>query len=143
MVATENNGIWDIFLWEKSNELLKRISLTADRKERHHGYESASRTVVPAISGNGHYMAFATTVDNIVPGQSTNFQHLFCLVSTPECAHHMSSCSKVLFLKTCAFAVMRNIGKALIRIELAEAPMAITLDYGCIAGIASKGIFVW
>ncbi|MFZ4771028.1 MAG: TolB family protein, partial [Ferruginibacter sp.] len=30
LVANDNNGIWDIFLWEKNTALLKRISITAD-----------------------------------------------------------------------------------------------------------------
>lgn len=77
LVANDNNGIWDIFLWEKNNALLKRISLTADGKERNQGNESANRIVAPAISGNGRYIAFATTADNMVPGESNIFQDVF------------------------------------------------------------------
>jgi hypothetical protein len=77
LVANDNNGIWDIFLWEKNTPLLKRVSLTADGKEREQGNESANRVVVPAISGNGRYIAFATTASNMVPGDNNNFQDVF------------------------------------------------------------------
>ncbi len=77
LVANDNNGIWDIFLWEKNNAILKRISLTADGKERNQGNESANRIVAPAISGNGRYIAFTTTADNMIPGESNNFQNVF------------------------------------------------------------------
>jgi Tol biopolymer transport system component len=77
LVANDKNGIWDIFLWDKNNAILKRVSLTADGKERHQGNESANRIVSPAISGNGRYIAFATTADNMVAGDNNNFQDVF------------------------------------------------------------------
>lgn len=77
LVPNDNNGIWDIFLWDKNNALLKRVSLTADGKEREQGNESANRVVSPAISGNGRYIAFATTASNMVPGDNNNFQDVF------------------------------------------------------------------
>src|SRR6185436_1967456 len=49
LVAGDNNGLWDIFLWEKNMPALKRVSLTADGKERNQGTESANRIVAPAI----------------------------------------------------------------------------------------------
>lgn len=77
LVTDDNNGIWDIFLWEKNIAKLKRVSLTADGKERNQGSESANRIVAPSISGNGHYIAFATTATNMVPGDINNFQDVF------------------------------------------------------------------
>ncbi len=77
LVAGDNNGLWDIFLWEKNTPILKRISLTADGKERNQGTESANRIVAPAISGNGQYIAFATTATNMVPGDVNTFQDVF------------------------------------------------------------------
>jgi Tol biopolymer transport system component len=77
LVADDNNGIWDIFLWDKSNAKLKRVSLTADGKERSQGNESANRIVSPAISGNGRYIAFTTTAPNMVPGDINSYQDVF------------------------------------------------------------------
>jgi len=77
LVANDNNGLWDIFLWEKDKKPLKRISLTADGKERDQGSESANRIVAPAISGNGLFIAYATTTSNMVPGDNNNFQDVF------------------------------------------------------------------
>ncbi|MDO9257911.1 MAG: hypothetical protein Q7U54_20520 [Bacteroidales bacterium] len=77
LVPDDNNGLWDIFLWEKNIKSLKRISLTSDHKERNQGNESANRVVVPAISGNGRFIAYATTATNIVPNDINNFQDVF------------------------------------------------------------------
>ena len=77
LVPNDNNGLWDIFLWEKNIPTLKRISLTADGKERNQGTESANRIVAPSISGNGQYIAFATTATNMVPGDINSFQDVF------------------------------------------------------------------
>jgi hypothetical protein len=77
LVPNDNNGLWDIFLWEKNSKMLKRISLTSDHKERNQGNESANRVVAPAISGNGRYIAYATTATNMVPNDNNNFQDVF------------------------------------------------------------------
>ena len=77
LVADDKNGLWDIFLWDKNNLKLKRVSLTADSKERNQGNESANRIVCPAISGNGRYVAFTTTATNMIPGDVNAYQDVF------------------------------------------------------------------
>ena len=77
LVSNDKNGFWDIFLWEENIPQLKRISLTADGKERNQGEESANRIVAPSISGNGRFIAFTTTASNMVPGDDKNFQDVF------------------------------------------------------------------
>jgi hypothetical protein len=77
LVANDNNGFWDIFLWQRGQSSLKRISMTHDGKERNGGTESASRQVASVISGNGRYVAFATTASNMVPDDDNKFQDVF------------------------------------------------------------------
>jgi Tol biopolymer transport system component len=77
LAAGDNNGLWDIFLWQRGKSMLKRISLTHDGKERNGGAESASRQVASAISGNGRFVAFATTATNMIPGDNNTFQDVF------------------------------------------------------------------
>ena len=84
LVPNDNNGIWDIFLWEKNIKTLKRISLTSDHKERNQGNESANRVVAPAISGNGRYIAYSTTANNMVPSDNSNFQDVFVYDSNTD-----------------------------------------------------------
>ena len=77
LVNGDNNNLWDIFLWQSGAAGLKRISLTSTGAERNQGTESASRVVAPSISGDGHYVAFATTATNMVPGDNNNAQDVF------------------------------------------------------------------
>ena len=53
------------------------MSLTADHKERNQGSESANRVVAPAISGNGQFIAYTTTANNMVTGDDNNSQDVF------------------------------------------------------------------
>ena len=77
LVAGDNNGLWDIFLWDKNSSGFKRISMALEGKERSQGNESANRIVSPAISGNGRYIAFTTTATGMVAGDINNFQDVF------------------------------------------------------------------
>lgn len=83
LVKNDNNGLWDIFLWQRDQKELKRISMTADGKERNQGQESATRFVSSSISGNGRYIVYATTATNMVSTDKNNFQDVFvCDVET-------------------------------------------------------------
>ena len=76
LVPGDKNDLWDIFVYSK-NKPLKRISLTYKGEEREQGNESATRDVKPSISGNGRYVAFATTATNLVPDDNNNAQDIF------------------------------------------------------------------
>ena len=65
------------FLWDKNNSKLKKVSLTADGKERNQGNESANRIVSPSISGNGRYIAFTTTATNMTTEDVNAYQDVF------------------------------------------------------------------
>lgn len=77
LVKNDNNNLWDIFLWQKGVQDLKRISMTSGGGERDQGTESSSRVVAPAISGDGKMIAYATTATNVVPGDMNGMQDVF------------------------------------------------------------------
>ncbi len=79
LVENDKNGLWDIFLYDSGNPKLKRLSVTSNGSERDQGTESASRVVAPSISGNGNFVAFATTARNMVPTDNNNFQDVFVI----------------------------------------------------------------
>lgn len=77
LVTGDTNGLWDLFVQDATTGTLKRVSLTSTGGERNQGSESVSRMVTPAISGDGHWVAYATTSTNVVPGDTNNQQDVF------------------------------------------------------------------
>ena len=77
LVPNDKNNLWDIFLYDAGNPKLKRLSLTSSGTERDQGTESASRVVAPSISGDGNFVAFATTATNMVSGDTNKLQDVF------------------------------------------------------------------
>lgn len=77
LVSGDTNNLWDIFVHQHDTAQLRRVSLTATGGERNGGTESGNRNVLPAISGNGRYVAYATTASNVVAGDTNNAQDLF------------------------------------------------------------------
>ena len=77
IVLGDTNGLWDIFVYYHASGVRTRVSLTSTGGERNQGTESASRVVAPALSGDGRYVAFATTASNMVPGDTNGAQDVF------------------------------------------------------------------
>ena len=77
LLASDTNGLWDIYVYDHAATSLQRVSLTSTGGERNQGTESASRSVAPAISGNGRFVAYATTASNVVPGDTNGLQDVF------------------------------------------------------------------
>jgi Tol biopolymer transport system component len=77
LVAGDTNGLWDVFVYDVLSTGLQRVSLTSGGGERNQGSESASRVVAPAISGDGRYVAFATTATNMTSGDTNGAQDVF------------------------------------------------------------------
>lgn len=77
IVAGDTNGLWDIFVYQHDTGTRRRVSLRADGGERNQGTESTSRIVWPAISGNGRFVAYATTATNVVAGDTNAAQDVF------------------------------------------------------------------
>lgn len=77
IVAGDTNNMWDIFVYDSSTGARTRVTKTTGGGERNGGTESVSRVVAPMISGNGQYVAYASTADNIVPGDTNRAQDVF------------------------------------------------------------------
>ena len=77
LVKDDKNNLWDIFLWQSDAAGLKRISLTSTWGERDQGTESASRVVAPSLSGDGRFVAYATTATNMVAGDNNGLQDIY------------------------------------------------------------------
>lgn len=73
----DTNGLWDIFVHDQSTGTVKRVSLAAGGGERNQGDDSTSRVVAPVISGNGRFVAYATTSTNVVAGDTNGLQDVF------------------------------------------------------------------
>ena len=77
LLPSDTNNLWDIYVYDHAGSSLQRVSLTSTGGERDQGTESASRSVAPAISGDGRYVAYATTATNVVPGDTNGLQDVF------------------------------------------------------------------
>ncbi len=77
LVPGDVNDLWDIFVYDASTVTRRRVSFTAAGAERNQGSESASRVVTPSISGNGRFVAFATTASNMAAGDNNALQDVF------------------------------------------------------------------
>ena len=70
-------ALWDIFVYQHDSGTRRRISLTAAGGERSQGVDSTSRVVSPAISGDGRFVAYATTAGDVVSGDTNGAQDVF------------------------------------------------------------------
>jgi hypothetical protein len=77
LVENDQNGLWDIFVYNSVSAKIKRISMGSGGSERMQGTESASRVVAPCISGNGSFVAYATTAPNVVSDDTNGVQDVF------------------------------------------------------------------
>jgi hypothetical protein len=90
LVPDDKNDLWDIFLYDSQNPKLKRLSVTANGAEREQGTESASRVIAPSISGNGNFVAFATTAGNMVAEDTNKQQDVFVVNTTSGAVKRVS-----------------------------------------------------
>lgn len=77
LTEDDKNNLWDIYIWQRGNPKLKRVSLTSDRMERDQGTESSSRVITPTISGDGRFVTFATTAKNMFSSDTNGLQDAF------------------------------------------------------------------
>lgn len=77
LVAGDTNSLWDIVVFDSGTGTNTRVSLTSAGGERDQGTESTSRVVAPALSGNGQFVAYATTATNVVAADTNGLQDIF------------------------------------------------------------------
>jgi Tol biopolymer transport system component len=77
LVENDKNNLWDIFLYTYGAQKLKKISVTSSGGDRNQGEESSSRVVWSSISGNGEYIVYSTSADNLVPDDRNKMQDIF------------------------------------------------------------------
>jgi WD40-like Beta Propeller Repeat len=77
MVSGDSKSLWDNFVRNMATGTTRVITNSFAGGVRNQGLESISRIVKPTISGNGRYVAFATTATNVVAVDSNTFQDVF------------------------------------------------------------------
>lgn len=77
LVAGDTNNMWDIFVYDHAAGTRTRVTKTTGGGERNGGTESVSRVVTPSISGDGRFVAYASTANNIVQGDTNQAQDVF------------------------------------------------------------------
>lgn len=77
LAAGDTNGIWDVFMYDRADGSVRRVSVTSTGGERDQGTESASRIVSPTISGDGRFVVYATTAQGVVSGDEAMHQDVF------------------------------------------------------------------
>ncbi|MDM7923360.1 MAG: hypothetical protein QUS14_13770 [Pyrinomonadaceae bacterium] len=77
LTKEDKNTLWDIYVWQSGIPTLKRVSKTSTGGDKDQGDDSSSRVVWPSISGDGRYVAFATTATNMVADDTDKLQDVF------------------------------------------------------------------
>jgi hypothetical protein len=71
LVAGDTNGLDDVFVYDRSNGTLERASVDSG------GAQSNGTSALPAISGDGRYVAFMSNATNLVVGDTNNVFDVF------------------------------------------------------------------
>jgi Tol biopolymer transport system component len=71
LVAGDNNGATDIFLYDRDTGVTERVSMASA------GGESDSYSDSPSISSDGRYVTFASNASNLVAGDTNGVEDIF------------------------------------------------------------------
>ncbi len=71
LVADDANGASDVFTWERSTGLVRRVSVSSG------GGEATGASSAPAVSADGRYVAFASTAPDLVGGDTNGVADVF------------------------------------------------------------------
>lgn len=71
LVANDTNGVQDIFVRDRTNATTTRVSVSSS------GAEANGRSIIPSISDDGRFVVFQSIANNLVPGDTNNFEDIF------------------------------------------------------------------
>jgi hypothetical protein len=71
LVAGDTNGVDDVFVWDRSNGVIQRVSVGPGGAQGNHESGELSATTI-SISANGRYIAFPSAASNLVRFPDTN-----------------------------------------------------------------------
>ncbi|MCY2987972.1 MAG: S8 family serine peptidase, partial [Planctomycetota bacterium] len=71
LVPGDTNGQWDVFVFDRQNRTLERVSLASDGTQGNGYSQSAS------LSADGRYVAFVSGASNLVPGDTNGGSDVF------------------------------------------------------------------
>lgn len=77
-------NIWDMFVYEHSTDRNWPVTLAPNGFPKNQGAESVSGGIVPAISGDGKWVAYSTTATNLATGFDDKVLHVY-LVEVDKC----------------------------------------------------------
>ncbi len=79
LVPRDNNGSWDVFVHDRVTRVTERVSVNSSGEER--GPDSPvtgdDRWMTPSISGNGRFVSFRTSAENLAPGDDDRAVNTF------------------------------------------------------------------
>jgi len=87
LVPGDSNGGLDIFVYDRDADSIERVSLAAD------GTQANSWSWEPAISAHGRYVAFRSSADNLVPGDTNGVGDVFIYDRQPDSPERVSVAS--------------------------------------------------
>lgn len=73
LVSGDENGAWDIFLYNLQNASLQRVSFS------YTGEEADGQSEYPSISADGRFIVFTSTATNLVPNDTNELRDVFML----------------------------------------------------------------
>jgi Tol biopolymer transport system component len=71
LVPGDTNNLMDVFVHDRLTATTRRVSVASN------GAQANAESFSPAISGDGRYVAFASTAGNLVPGDTNNIDDVF------------------------------------------------------------------
>ncbi len=71
LVAGDSNNVTDIFVYDRTLDVIERVSLNDN------GFQGNGESVSPRISGNGRFVTFRSSADNLVAGDNNGFPDIF------------------------------------------------------------------